>query len=76
LLVHFATGTPSSGSLSDADNQHLIVSRIEREIILMRFQLRSMISVPESQPSAILIYVLETEMFNAWEGALGTRDHQ
>jgi len=53
-----------------------VVSCVEREIILMRFQLRSMISVPESQPSAILIYVLETEMFNAWEGMLGTRDRQ
>jgi len=53
-----------------------VVSRVEREIILLRFQLRYMVSVLESQPSAVLMYVLNKQMFNAPEGALGTRDGQ
>jgi len=35
-----------------------------------------MISIPGSQPSAVLINVLNKEMFNALEGMLGTQDHQ
>ncbi len=35
-----------------------------------------MIAVTESQPSAVLINVLNKEMFNALDGALGTRDRQ
>jgi len=53
-----------------------VVSRVKSEIILLQFQLIYMISVPESQPSAVLIYVLNKEMFKALEGVLGTRDRQ
>jgi len=53
-----------------------VVCRVKIEIILLQFQLIYMISIWESQPSAVLIYVLNKEMFNAPEGALGTRDRQ
>ncbi len=53
-----------------------VVSRVKNEIFLLRFQLIYMISVSESQPSAVLIYVSNKEMFNAPEGVLGTRDRQ
>ena len=53
-----------------------VVSRVKNEIFLLRFQLIYMISVSESQPSAVLIHVLNKEMFNALEGVLGTGDRQ
>jgi len=53
-----------------------IVSCVESEIMLLLFLLIYMISISGSQPSAVLIYVLNKEMFNAPEGALGTQNRQ
>jgi len=43
---------------------------------LLQFQLIYIFSVSASQPSPVLINVLNKEMFNAPEGALRTRDCQ
>jgi len=54
----------------------LIISISVVSHVLLQFQLSYMISIIESQPSAVLINVLNKEMFNAPDGALGTRDRQ
>jgi len=51
-----------------------VVSRVKIKNILLRFQLKYLFLIWESQPCAVPIHVLDKGMFNAPEGALGTGD--
>jgi len=52
-----------------------IVLCVKLEIILLQFQMRYLFLIPENQPSAVPLHVLNKEMFIAPKGTTGTRDH-